>query len=263
MMFINFIFLFIFGTLIGSFLNVIIWRWPRGEKISGRSQCPRCHKSLAYLELIPLVSYVVLNGKCSNCQKPISPRYFIIELVTGLLFAFASAQSLLVTPIDFALLLRILFIIAILVVVFVIDLEHYLILDIVVLPATGVLLVFNIVLDAVAHRPLASVTVDSIIAALLASGFFYLIWKISSGRWMGLGDVKFNIFLGVALGVVNIIVALFAAFMIGAVVGVILLLTGKKQMNSKIPFGTFLSVGALLALFYGMPLFRWYFSLIG
>lgn len=259
---------FVFGTLIGSFLNVVIWRLPRGKNLRGRSHCPHCGHVLRPQELFPVFSYLFLRGRCAKCGKRISPRYMFIELITGALFALAALHILpaAIDAVSIIELLRILFILAILISVFVIDLEHYLILDVIVFPAAAITFALNIVLDVSAQQSvfaLSSNTAGGVLAAMLAAGFFYIIWRVSAGKWMGFGDVKFSIFLGLALGWTGILVGLFLAFMIGAVVGVLLLIAGTKSMQSRLPFGTFLTLGALLALFYGPQLANWYGRLIG
>jgi leader peptidase (prepilin peptidase) / N-methyltransferase len=259
---------FVFGTAIGSFLNVAIWRLPQEKSLGGRSECPHCHTTLKPRNLIPLFSYLGQGRRCANCHEPISPRYFIIELITGLLFAFAAYQfSAALFSIPLALtLLRLWFITAILIVVFVIDLEHYLILDVVVFPAAIVVLILNLVIDLINHQAILSFsshTGGGIIAGLLASGFFYLIWRVSSGRWMGFGDVKLNLFLGLALGWPGVLVSLLLAFFSGSIVGIGLIAAGRKQLSSQVPFGTFLSLAALFTLFYGPALASWYLRLIG
>jgi leader peptidase (prepilin peptidase)/N-methyltransferase len=170
------------------------------------------------------------------------------------------------TVLEYVMLMRMLVVIALLVVVFVIDLEHYLILDMVVLPAAAVILIFNVVIDLLLGQQLlalSSYAITGLVAAVAGSGFFYVIWAASRGRWMGFGDVKFSLFLGMALGISSLVIGLFAAFMLGAIVGVGLMLYGRKTMASKVPFGTFLSAGALLALWYGPALWGWYLVLIG
>jgi len=259
---------FIFGTLIGSFLNVVIWRLPRGESLGGRSSCPHCKAKLKPAHLVPLLSYAVQRGCCAHCQARISSRYPLIEAITGLLFAAAAAHILTGPALaaTYLELLRWLIIIAALIAVFVIDLEHYLILDAVVFPVAGAILVLNIILDLLARQPLwfiSSHTAGGILAAALAGGFFYLLWFFSRGRWMGFGDVKLNLLLGLVLGLPGIVVGLFLAFMLGAIVGVGLIIAGAKKLQSRVPFGTFLSVGALLALFYSHGLWEWYLGLIG
>jgi leader peptidase (prepilin peptidase) / N-methyltransferase len=259
---------FCFGTLIGSFLNVVIWRLPRSAGLGGRSQCPHCHAALGPANLVPLLSYAAQRGRCAQCGARISPRYPLIEAATGLLFAAAAVYVLAGggSPASYLELARWLFIITVLITVFVIDLEHYLILDIVVFPAVGTILILNIVLDLAARQPLWSLgshTVTGILAAALGAGFFYLLWLVSRGRWMGFGDVKLNLFLGLALGLPGMAVALFLAFMLGAVVGVGLIALRLKKLQSQVPFGTFLSTGALLVLFYGPSLWSWYARLVG
>jgi leader peptidase (prepilin peptidase)/N-methyltransferase len=259
---------FVFGAVIGSFLNVVIWRLPRGDSLGGRSRCPHCRQTLRPVDLVPVLSYFWRRGRCAYCRKSISPRYVIIEGVTGLLFGLTAAHVLRsgITPISVVELLRLLFIIAILIAVFVIDLEHYLILDAIILPASVIVLVFNIALDLVSRHSVTSLsshTIGGIVAAALASGLFYLLWRTSRGRWMGFGDVKFNIFLGLALGLPGIGVGLFVAFMLGAVTGLGLIALRFKQLQSRVPFGTFLSLAALLTIFYGPWLAAWYARLIG
>jgi leader peptidase (prepilin peptidase) / N-methyltransferase len=258
---------FVFGTAIGSFLNVVIWRLPQERSLGGRSECPHCHVTLKPRNLIPLFSYLIQGRRCASCRQYISSRYFLIELITGLTFAFTAYQfSGVFFDSSMALTLaRLLFIIAILIVVFVIDLEHYLILDVVVFPAAIIVLILNFGVDLINHQAvlsLASHTGGGIVAALLASGFFYLIWLVSRGRWMGFGDVKFNLFLGLALGWPGVIVALLLAFFLGSVVGVGLIVFGQKQLSSRVPFGTFLSLAALFTLFYGSIVASWYLHLI-
>ncbi len=258
----------VFGAIIGSFLNVVIWRLPRGQSLGGRSKCPHCGSVLQPSQLVPVFSYVWQGRRCANCRQAISPRYLVVECVTGLLFAAASWYILAggFDAFSWFELLRLLFIISILIAVFVIDLEHYLILDGIIFPAALVVLVLNITLDFVSHQSIlswASHTGGGVVAALLAGGFFYLLWRISQGRWMGFGDVKLNLLLGLALGLPGIAVGLFLAFMAGSFIGIGLIIAGTKKLKSRLPFGTFLSFGALLALFYGPALAAWYARLIG
>ncbi len=264
-----FVFLaFVFGTAIGSFLNVVIWRLPREQSLGGRSQCPHCHQTLQPRDLVPILSYLALRRRCASCKQSISSRYMWIELLTGLLFAFSaySFPAAISTGSEALALARLLFIIAVLIVVFVIDLEHYLILDVVVLPAALIILGLNIAVDLVHHHSLfslSSLTGGGIVAAVLAAGFFYLIWRISKGLWMGFGDVKLNLVLGLALGLPGIAVGLFLSFIFGSLVGIGLIALGQKQLTSRVPFGTFLSAATVITLFYGPALAAWYGQLIG
>lgn len=257
---------FLFGTAIGSFLNVVILRLPQNESLNGRSHCPHCHHILSSPDLLPLFSFLFLLGKCRHCGKKISPRYFIIELLTGLLFALS---WWLLQPFNlpgFILLLKGFFIVSTLVAVFVIDLEHYLILDSVVFPALATVTILNFILDLSAGKFIFSLQgnfLNGLVAAALAALPFFAIWKVSRGRWMGFGDVKLALFLGASLGLAGVFVALMLAILLGGAISTILLVFSQKTLKSRLPFGTFLSLGGVVALFYGEKLFSWYLSFLG
>ncbi len=258
--------IFYFGAIVGSFLNVVILRLPEEKTLTGRSACVFCHHALGVLELFPLLSFLGLRGKCRHCHKKISPRYFIIELITGLLFA---GLWLVMAPTEiFGLLLfvRNCFVAAVLLSVFVIDLEHFLILDSIVFPASAVALVFNVILTLVGGSSLFSTSgllVSGLVGGLLGFLPFWLIWYFSNGRWMGFGDVKLGLFLGLVLGFTQVFVGYFIAVLLGGAISIFLLMFTKKTLKSQIPFGTFLSFGALLALVYGDRLLNWYMAFLG
>lgn len=253
---------FYFGACIGSFLNVVIWRLPQNLPLNGRSFCPNCHHQLAWYDLLPIFGTIWRRFKCGYCQNNISPRYLIIELVTASLFAlsfwFLQPQTL---P-DYYSLLIYWFIIAIGIVVFVIDLEHYLILDKIVWPSVLVMGALLVGADLITKSS-GQLVISSLLGVVAVAGFFYLIWLISKGKWIGFGDVKFAIFMGLALGFIGSLVALFIAFMLGSIVGVALMLFGNKNMQSKMPFGTFLTAGMIIALFFGGKVAHFYLTLIG
>lgn len=258
--------LFLFGLCIGSFINVLVWRLPRERKISGRSECPNCHAKLPWYDLLPLLSYIVQRGSCRFCGKPISPRYPIIELATGLTFALIASQFFPGNIAELILLVKLLFVATLCIAIFVIDLEHYLILDVLIAPGVCGLLVLNALMDHFSGTnlvSLSSVTGSGLLGALAAFIPFWLIWTLSKGKWMGFGDVKYVIFMGLALGLTSTVVGLFLAFMIGAIAGIGLMATGKKQLSSKIPFGTFLTIATLISLLWGQSLWQAYGSLIG
>jgi leader peptidase (prepilin peptidase) / N-methyltransferase len=256
---------FAFGASIGSFLNVVIWRLPRDEQISqGRSHCPNCHAQLKSQDLIPIISFLWRRGRCAYCRKKISLRYPIIELVVGALYAAAFYFFSPTDPISWFILVQTFFVIAVLVVVFVIDLEHYLILDKVIWPATLAILLSTLAIDIwLGNGIYFSQTLQSLLGAIAGFLPFYLLWKISSGRWIGLGDAKFGLFLGAVFGLPLIFVNFFLAFFLGTIVAIPLLILGKKQLGSKLPLGTFLAVAALITLFYGQQMWDWYMGLIG
>lgn len=257
---------FIFGALIGSFLNVVVLRLPGGEKLTGRSHCPNCGHQLAPLELVPMLSYLFLRGKCRKCRKAISPRYFIIELITGLLFALSAWLMPVDNWFDGLMLFRAVFIISVLIIVFVIDLEHFLIFDQVVFPCLFFLSALNLLSDLVFGHKLTSLNsflAGGVAAGLVLWGGFYLLWFFSRGRALGFGDVKLVLFLAMALGWPLSFVGLFVSIILGGAVSLGLLLGQKKQLKSRVPFGTFLAVGWVIALFYGHPLLVWYLALLG
>jgi prepilin signal peptidase PulO-like enzyme (type II secretory pathway) len=250
---------FIFGTCIGSFLNVVIWRLPREESLGGRSHCPKCSHKLMWHNLIPVLSFVMAGGKCAYCRKSVSPRYPIIELTTGVLFALAAYYYIPLDVPTLITLIKLMLIIALGIVVFVVDLEHYLILDKVILPSAVLILLITITQALIAH------SFSPFYIALLSSFFaavpFWLIWKVSKGEWMGYGDVKFIALMGWALGWPGIGIALFMAIMLGAIVGILLIASGRKHLSSKLPFGTFLSVAMVLAALFGSSLWAFYWRL--
>jgi leader peptidase (prepilin peptidase)/N-methyltransferase len=257
---------FFFGSIVGSFLNVLILRLPREQSIGGRSHCNSCKRQLETIDLIPIFSYILLRGKCRTCKARISLRYFIIEFITGGLFVLS---YFLIEPTNFSaltILFRTWFILAVLIVVFVIDLEHMLILDKIVFPASLIVLGINLLVDILSGIKifsLSSLTGGGFLMSILISGSFYLLWFISRGRWIGFGDVKFMLFLGLALAWPKALVSLFIAFVSGGVLGIILLASGKQKMQSKLPLGTFLSVGMAVALLWGKPILHWYLGFLG
>ena len=258
--------LFIFGLLIGSFLNVLIWRLPQGDVPTGRSRCVTCGHILSSRELIPVFSYIFQGGRCLHCKVKFSSRYVIIELITGALFVVC---SLFFWPSDLLstlIFIKALFVVCVLVIIFVIDLEHYLILDVVLWPSAIIIFMLNVTLDlASAHVFLSfsSLWLSGLLAGLCAFLLFYAVWAVSKGRWIGFGDVKLVFVMGLILGPSGLGMALLLAFWLGALVSVPLVLLGKKQFSSKIPFGTFLSAATLIVLFWGERLVRWYLVLIG
>lgn len=261
----NIVLAFIFGLIIGSFLNVVIWRLPRKESLSGRSHCPHCGHTLKWHDLMPLLSIALQGGRCKYCRSKISLRYPFIETLVGTLFALAMWLFPVTDLISALFFLKLMIVVAVCVVVFVIDLEHYLILNRIVYPAIGAMLVLDVALGFL--RADYSSFLYSVLGALVAGGIFWLLWYGSkffrgeTGLWMGFGDVKFVIFMALALGFPAIVIGLFLSFMAGAIIGVGLIVVGHKQFSSRLPFGTFLSIATLAALFWGTQLWDLYWGL--
>lgn len=233
------------GLFIGSFLNVLIDRIPFGlNVISDRSSCDYCKKSLRWFELIPIFSFLLQRGRCRRCHKRLSYQYPLMEVVTGAMFGLVAYFTL---P-DWFATIWYLVIFSCLLVIFLIDFKHYVIPD--------SMLVVAIIASAVLLLRTPQVIVTHMISAFGACLFIYAIWYFSRGKGMGFGDVKFAFFLGFSLGFPEIVVALYAAFLTGALVGIILILGRQKSLKSKIPFGPFLIAGYCCSFFLTQPVLR-------
>jgi len=248
----------VLGFTVGSFLNVCIDRLPRHESIvTGRSHCDSCGRQLAVQDLVPVLSYAILGGRCRACGASIPRRIVAVEAATGLTFAGLSLWY--GATLTFALLAVYA---AVLTVVFVIDLEHGLILNAVVVPALVLALVAAATLapawlgDLFPHRVLSA-------AAGAATGFalLFLVALLARGG-MGWGDVKFAAFMGAATGFPLVFVALFCGIIIGGAAGAVLLATRKKGRKQAIPFGPFLALGTMATLLWGPQMLAWYVGLM-
>lgn len=253
MYFLFFIFLFLAGIAVGSFLNVVICRIGKEDGIiSGRSHCLNCKKKLNWYELIPIFSFLIQKRKCRGCDQKISWQYLIVEFATGILFVMIFkfySHGILPEGGQFLNLTYHLLIVSLLIVIFVYDLKHY------IIPNKTVY--FGIIISAVyllfikffslsvVYYPLSYYFFSGFIAAL----FFLLMVLVSRGRWMGMGDVKLVLLMGLFLGWPKILIALLVAFWSGALVGIILIFLKKKGLKEQIPFGPFLVSGTILSLF--------------
>ncbi|MFH1582248.1 MAG: prepilin peptidase [bacterium] len=243
------VFIFLFGLIVGSFLNCIVYRLERRKSfLRGRSFCPKCNHDLNWMDLIPILSYVLLAGKCRYCKEKISLHYPVVELITGALFLSVFLMGGGIFEIIFNSI-----IVSLLIIIFIFDFKHYIIPDRIVYLAILISLVW-----------LLYIKVDiltTIYALLVSFGFLLLIVLVSKGKWMGMGDVKLALFMGLFLGWPNVLVALFSAFLLGSIVGVFLILNRRKSLSSEIPFGPFLVIGTLVALFKAEDLINWYLAL--
>ncbi|MBI2034143.1 MAG: prepilin peptidase [Candidatus Levybacteria bacterium] len=243
------LFIFFIGCAIGSFLNVLVDRLPHDESvIKGRSYCDSCKKQLAWHDLIPVVSFILLRGKCRCCHSPISWQYPLVELLTGILFVMVILHpNNQIFNFQFSIfnLVYYFFIVSSLIVIFFTDLKYGIIPDKIVYPAIIVTFFYLII-----NYQLS--TINYLISALGAFLLFFLLHFITRGRGMGFGDVKLAGLLGLFLGFPKIVVSLYLAFLTGAVVSLILVMLGKKKLKgSTVPFGPFLVVGTLVSMFYG------------
>jgi leader peptidase (prepilin peptidase)/N-methyltransferase len=245
---------FVFGAVIGSFLNVCICRLPAGESIvSPPSHCPACGTPVRRRDNIPILSFVLLRGRCRACQSAIALRYPAVEALTGLMFV------LLLVRIDSVPLLAVSasFVAALIVISF-IDLDHQIIPDVISLPGIGI----GLLLSVLGYGP---AVIDSAVGILVGGGVLYGVaigYHALTGReGMGGGDIKLLAMIGAFLGWKNVLVTLVLGSLSGALVGIGLILVRGDDSKVPIPFGPFLAAGAVCALFFGDPLVRWYLNL--
>ena len=277
-------FVFLFGVCVGSFLNCYIYRRlpasaegfgeARAEKsLKGRSFCPHCKHTLGWQDLFPVFSFLVLGGECRYCKAKISWQYPIVEIVTGVLFLLIfnfqfpifSEFSIL----QFANLGFLFYVASALVVIFIYDLKHFIIPDKVLFPAIVITALYRLfetlsIGSFIGNCKLEIVNLNQlgsyVLAVIIAAGFFLAIFLISKGKWMGFGDVKLAVLMGLLLGFSNVLVALFLAFFFGAIIGVILMLLDRRSLKSEIPFGPFLIIGTFFAMLWGEQIIQWYLN---
>lgn len=251
--------LFFVGLLFGSFLNVLIDRLAKNQSLFfPSSHCDHCKKPLAWYDLLPLASFFLLRGRCRHCQKPISWQYPVVELVTGILFAFTALfvasplGSRFATPqgwpdgLPWGGILEwvfMLFIVSSFVVIFFTDLKYGIIPDKVIFPAIGVCLLYFFLI----HNSLFMLHLVSGLGAFL---FFLAIYLLTKGRGMGFGDVKLAFLLGLFFGFPNIAFVVYIAFLTGAFVSIILMISKRKKLKETIAFGPFLVAASLLVFFF-------------
>jgi leader peptidase (prepilin peptidase)/N-methyltransferase len=272
------LFFFVIGAVIGSFLNVLIHRIPRDESIVfPNSACPSCREPIKPYDNIPILSWLLLRGRCRNCRISISYRYPLVEFLTALLFVFcfrhAGFSPLLPLELTFSA--------AIIVLIF-IDAEHMILPDAINYPGIAIAFAARIGLPAITgeaafddllYAPLSNLQIplaaSSILGALLGAaaggGVLWLLgwlWKRLRGmEGMGLGDVKMMFWVGAFLGWRLTLLTLFLAAFTGAVSGILLIYTRRdRDLQTQIPFGIFLGIGSLIALFFGNSLVNWYLT---
>lgn len=254
-------YIFIAGLCVGSFLNVVICRLPEKRSIvKSRSSCPHCKEIIKPYDLLPLVSFCVLKGQCRQCKKKISWQYPIIELITGLIFVATTYYYQTIGGIYNPLLIRDLVILSALIVVFATDFKYMLIFDAVTVPMMVFAFVANIFLLGNSSNYL-SLSLNYLAAGIIGAGFFFLQYYFSKGKWVGAGDIRLGLLMGLILGWPKIIVALFFAYVVGAICSLILVAVKTKKMNSQIPFGVFLSLATAVAMFWGDSVINWYLGL--
>jgi len=249
---------FLFGLCVGSFLNVVILRMEKKDfsfaKLKSRSKCPHCKKTLLWYDLIPLISFFILGGRCRFCKKQISFQYPLVEFFTGLLFYLIflkfglSWQLTILYPLT-----------SILVVLFVFDLKTMMLPDIFAWIAIGLAILY-LILQALVHNSYF-LFLNSAIAAAIAGGFFALLVLVSREKWMGRGDIYLGVILGLMLGYPQVLVGLFSAFTLGALFSIILLSLKKTTLKAQIAFGPFVILATFIAFFWGEKILQWYLNI--
>lgn len=291
------VFGFVLGSVLGSFIKATADRIITKKPLRGRSCCLECKHQLAWHDLLPIFSFLLLGGKCRYCKKVIPRDNFLIEIFLGLVVAllfytFVSPNiELLFNPTWQTVLFLIelffkLFVIVVLAIIFLIDLRTGLIPNKITYPGVVITLVYLLLssglkswfyYQGLVQGPLGKYLIPpysnyayeyigriwvptgwTILSAILATGFFTSLIILTKGKGMGWGDVKYVLFLGLVLGFPNIVVGVFLAFLIGAIFSLLLIAAGKKHFGQTIPFGPFLSLGAGIALFWGEKIISWY-----
>ena len=278
--FVGYIFIFVFGAAVGSFLNVVIHRVPNEESIVfPNSACPNCKSLIKPYDNIPILSWLILRGRCRDCKNPISPRYPAVELLTALLFALVFWQIGLNVFLPVALI----FVTAVVALIF-IDAENMILPNVITYPllifALLIRLIYPIVFDVLYFADFKVYPLNqmgnypvwvtslfgAILGGLIGGGSLWLvgeIWKRLRGvDAMGLGDVKMMFGVGALLGWQLTLLSIFLGSFSGAIIGIFLISRQKdKNMQTQIPFGVFLGIGSIISLLFGEQLIKWYFSM--
>lgn len=268
--------LFIFGACLGSFVNALVWRVHEQEKEShkdkpdrgylkllsvtkGRSLCPNCKHELAKKDLIPVLSWLSLKGRCRYCHKPISKQYPIVELSTALLYVASYIWwPYAIVGLQIAAFATWLLLATGLMALLVYDLKWMLLPDRIIYPLSLIAIIFAVFNFTDAINPARSI-LSCILSIIIGGGIFYVIYQVSNGKWIGGGDVKLGWLLGLVVGSpTKSVLMIFLASVIGSLVSIPLLLTNRMKRTSMIPFGPFLIIGAIITVLFGSNILDWY-----
>lgn len=242
----------LFGLIVGSFLNVVIYRLPKGVSVVWPgSACGGCKRPLRWFENIPVLSWAVLGGRCARCKAAISVQYPLVEAITGALFALVAAMTA-----DPLLLVAHLLFVAGLIVLFAIDLEHQILPNAITLPGIVVGFAFALLGPPGWRDSLVGIVVGGGVLYGVAAGYYAL--RREEG--LGMGDVKMLAMIGAFLGWKAVLLTLVMASFAGAIIGVGLIALQRGSMKYALPFGTFLALGAVAAMLVGQPIIDWYAS---
>jgi prepilin signal peptidase PulO-like enzyme (type II secretory pathway) len=251
--------LLVFGLIWGSFVNAFVWRLHEGKDwLRGRSECTHCHHKLATADLIPVISWVLLSGKCRYCHKRIDDSP-IVEVSVPILFVI----SYLLWPLQlsgaglFQFILWLAFIVGFIILT-VYDIRWYLLPDKVVFPFTG-LAILQVLSLLVFYHSSWHTALSAVVGALIIAGSFYLMFQISKGSWIGGGDVKLGVLLGLlAGGPLQALLLLFVASMSGTIFAIPMLVSGRAKAKTMVPFGPFLLLAMVIVQLFGTSIINWY-----
>jgi leader peptidase (prepilin peptidase)/N-methyltransferase len=268
--------LVVLGLCLGSFINALVWRLHEqavqvGKKkpdkrylkqlsiARGRSICPDCRHDLAVRDLVPVISWLGLKGKCRYCRKPIPVQYPLVELVTGLLFGASYIWwPVVLNGAQIAVFGLWLVLLVGLIALLVYDLRWMLLPNRIIYPLGVVAVIQAIVTISTADRPLIAFT-NTILAVVVGGGIFYMLFQVSKGKWIGGGDVKLGWLLGLVVATpARSLLLIFIASVFGSLVSLPLLATNRLKRTSTIPFGPFLIVGAIIVQLFGVHILHWY-----
>jgi len=260
----------LFGLIIGSFINCLVWRLYKEESLMGRSKCPKCHRQIAWYDNIPVLSWILLGGRCRHCQKAIDIQYPIVEAVVGSLFALVFIKFYIsgmnYSDYDFYFwifsgpkfwwLLVDWLAISVMTIVFIFDARWLLISLPAVLWSAG----FIFILDLILSYSLWSM----LISVAIGAAFFGLQFLLTRGRGIGEGDI----WLGGLMGLIFpdwhlLLAAIFISYILGGGTGLVMMAVWGKKLKTKLPLGVFLALGSIIALFFGQSLIGWYLGLLG
>ena len=267
----------IVGLALGSFINALVWRLheqgkarpqgkakskPKSDDLSitkGRSMCIHCHHTLAWYDLIPVISWLTLRGRCRYCSKPIGWQYPVVELATAILFALSyKAWD---RPLDGANLITLIVWLGILVgllALFVYDLRWMMLPNRIIKPLASLALLYALVTIINADSPLHAL-IQVLLAVLVLGGLFWALFQISGGNWIGGGDVKLGFVLGLlAATPVQAVLLLFLASVLGTLVAIPLMVAHKAKTTTRLPFGPFLITACVVVVLYGQQIITWY-----
>ncbi|MDI6777590.1 MAG: prepilin peptidase [Patescibacteria group bacterium] len=261
---------FLIGLIVGSFLGAVNYRLKTAEDIVWkRSHCPKCKEKIKWYDNVPLLSFVILWGQCRECKEKISWKYPAIEFLTGFLFAAVAFKFLggwgfsperILTGGDMIEMSFWLFTVSYLILIFFHDLDFMLIPDAAVYPAIVITFVYQYwkyLQGPLGIATLKAPVTGALFAALVAALFFFFLIWVSGGKWIGGGDVKLGFLAGAVVGWPKILLVLFFAYMIGAIVSLFLIAMKKKTWKSQIPFGPFLVSGILIVMFFSGHIQFW------